>query len=536
MKLKQTNNKKQLSSFVSPFLSSGFQRPQEDIDIDWSIDTPQAPVSPSLDVPPASEHISLPHALLHNMGSNGKSRAESAAPSVLDYGEGQPLITSSWDRAHQALSIFGTKDTIFKDAKMIFNSIRRLRSYIKHHPVDKVPPKREFVPVVKYFWKLIDTIYVAKWDSLIFDKEKTLTIRKCVGEHIMPYYRQNQLSILTSNTKMNTPFSLPFAEDAPPPTTNMSVAPPLNKNVKSTIKNAPKPLNMKKFYAQASKSNLSHIEDILRVKEAFPALLANEVGKVLKIRNSRESSKKSRINMMTRGPSRKEVIIPMAKHIAELIVNSAHTHITNVNKCLKNSKLDIVANFICITYNRIIITTNKPANDLNLSTIEKYLKSIQNVDSDSIESLHLSKSKLYMKIIGLPYKIKHDVISPDYIEGILKETHFFKNVVLASKPCVIKAFPKSDMVVVWMDIWDSQSSSLAKNIINRHFIICCVFVTIKGTNMNQGVPQYKNCWTWEHSTLSCRSYISRCTKCYRAHTTEHHREKAWCCMDNKKAN
>ena len=89
MKLKQTNNKKQLSSFVSPFLSSGFQRPQEDIDIDWSIDTPQVPVSPSLDVPPASEHISLPHALLHNMGSNGKSRAESAAPSVLDYSEGQ---------------------------------------------------------------------------------------------------------------------------------------------------------------------------------------------------------------------------------------------------------------------------------------------------------------------------------------------------------------------------------------------------------------------------------------------------------------
>ena len=89
------------------------------------------------------------------------------------------------------LSIFGTEDTIFKDTKMIFNSIRRLRSDIKHHPVDKVPPKGEFVPVVEYLWKLIDTIYTTKWDSLIFNKEKTLTIRKCVGEHIVPYYRQN---------------------------------------------------------------------------------------------------------------------------------------------------------------------------------------------------------------------------------------------------------------------------------------------------------------------------------------------------------
>ena len=158
----------------------------------------------------------------------------------------------------------------------------------------------------------------------------------------------------------------------------------------------------------------------------------------------------------------------MAKHIAELIVNLAHIHIANVNKYLKNSKSDIVVDFIQSTNNRIVITTNKPANDLNLSTIEKYLKSIQNDDSDSIESPCLPKSKSYMKIIGLPYKIDQDIISPDFIEGVLKETHLFKGVMLASKPHVIKASPKSDMAVVWVDIWDSQSGSLAKNIIN-----CC---------------------------------------------------------------
>ena len=123
--------------------------------------------------------------------------------------------------------------------------------------------------------------------------------------------------------------------------------------------------------------------------------------------------------MTTRGPSRKEVIILMAKHNNELIVNSAHYHISNINKCLKNSKSDIVADFICTTNNRIIITTNKPENDLNLSMIEKYLKNIQNVDSDSIESPCLSKSKSYMKIIRLPYKIEQGAILPDYIKGVL---------------------------------------------------------------------------------------------------------------------
>ena len=372
---------------------------------------------------------------------------------------------------------------------MIFNSIKRLRSYIKHHPVDKASPKGEFVLVVEYLWKLIDTIYTTKWDSLIFNKEKTLTIRKCVGEHIVPYYKQNQLLTLTSDMKMNTSSPLPSAEAAPSPTTNMSVAPPPpNKNVESTVKKALKPLNMKKSYAQASKSNLLHIEDILQVKEVFPALSVNKVGKVLKIRNSREGSKKPRINMTTRGPSRKKVIILMAKHIAKLIVNSAHTHITNVNKYLKNSKSDIVANFIHITNNGIVITTNKPANDLNLSIIEKYLKSIQNVDSDSIESPCFPKSKLYMKFIGLPYKIKQDIIFSDYIEGVLKKTHLFKDVVLASKSHIIKVSPKSDMVVVWVDIWDTKSSSLVKNIINHHFNIGYFIATIKGTNMNPGVP------------------------------------------------
>ena len=109
--------------------------------------------------------------------------------------------------------------------------------------------------------------------------------------------------------------------------------------------------------------------------------------------------------MITRGLLRKEVIILIAKHIAELIVNSAHIHIANVNKCLKNSKSDIITDFIRSTNNGIIITTNKPTNDLNLSTIERYLKNIQNIDPDSIESPHLPKSKLYIKIIGLPYKI-----------------------------------------------------------------------------------------------------------------------------------
>ena len=141
-----------------------------------------------------------------------------------------------------------------------------------------------------------------------------------------------------------------------------------------------------------------------------------------------------------------------------------------------------------------------------------------------------------MKIIGLPYLSKLEVMFPDIIEGVIKNLHLFKDATLALKPRIIKASPKSDKAVVWVDIWDSQSGSCTKNIINRRFNVGWFIATIRGTNMNPGVLQYKNCWKWGHSILSCHSHISRCAKCYGAYDTEHHREKAWCCMENKKAN
>ena len=233
----------------------------------------------------------------------------------------------------------------------------------------------------------------------------------------------------------------------PKPTIPMP-SPPI-KTMGSNDKKALKPSTTKKSYAQASKVIKStNIEDVIRVKEVFPALSADEVGKMLKVKNSNRGMKKPKINMTTRGQLRREVIIPMTRANTELIVNSAHIYITNINKCLKNSNSNIVADFIRFNTNGIIITMNKPASDLNLSTIEKYLKNIQNVILESIESPHLPKSKSYMKIIELPYSSELGVLSPDYIEGILVKSHLFKDMTLASKPRIIKGSPKSDKAVV----------------------------------------------------------------------------------------
>ena len=145
----------------------------------------------------------------------------------------------------------------------------------------------------------------------------------------------------------------------------------------------------------------------------------------------------------------------MTKLNAELIINSANQFITNTNKCLKKIKSDIYADFIHIINNGVIITMNKPENASNLKIIEKCIKNSNNIDSKAIKSLYLPKSKLYLKIIGLSYIEKNSPITPDIIKGILKEMHIFNGIVLASKPHIIKVSLKSNITVIWVNIWDS---------------------------------------------------------------------------------
>ena len=81
---------------------------------------------------------------------------------------------------------------------------------------------------------------------------------------------------------------------------------------------------------------------------------------MLKVKNSNRGTKKPKINMTTRGQSRREVIISMTRANTELIVNSAHIHSTNINKCLKNSNSNIVADFI--HFNVVIYKSTCPEN------------------------------------------------------------------------------------------------------------------------------------------------------------------------------
>ena len=54
-------------------------------------------------------------------------------------------------------------------------------------------------------------------------------------------------------------------------------------------------------------------------------------------------------------------------------------HVYNINRALKNIKSEIIADFIHLDNKSIIITTNKMASMLNLQTIKRYIKNINNI-------------------------------------------------------------------------------------------------------------------------------------------------------------
>ena len=117
---------------------------------------------------------------------------------------------------------------------------------------------------------------------------------------------------------------------------------------------------------------------------------------------------------------------------------------------------------------------------LDLNTIKKYIKNIDVVDSKDVIALWLPQSGSYLKILDIPYIIEdtNTSVSSEIVEQILQSTYIFNNIVLVSKSRVIKSSPKSDIAVIWIDIWDVQSSSKAKSLINRYFNIGNYITTI----------------------------------------------------------
>jgi len=464
----------------------------------------------------------------------------------LPYDPNAPTEPELWSGSFHPISLHGSIEHFASDANSIKVSLNFLSKYIQGKQVDnnRANDLADFDGMGDAIWNFISSVYGSKWDCLFTDN-KTNKLRNKIAAKFTP-----RVAPANGNSRNEIPKSTPVTVNKSPP------LPPLPAKSKKEINTISKYFQSKKpaisnknngnnslspqgskSYAQASKTAPSTAE-VLKIKEYFPALNAKKIDQVNNIVKGGEKPK-PRLHSTTKGPSRKQVIIPMSPENSSSFMRNSSTHVANINRELRNAKSEVLVDFIRSDTNGVIIVTNKVGQQSDLAIIDRYIKNLSEVNSLQVENSRLPMSKSYLKITGIPFFPHHnstEKLTSSDVDTILKQNHIFNNISLASKPRVIKVSPKSDMAIVWIDIWDVQSGKNAKLLINRCFNVGNHIATIRGANMNPGVPQCKNCWKWGHSTFSCRIQGTKCVKCNGPHKSEHHREFGWCCRANDKTN
>ena len=104
----------------------------------------------------------------------------------------------------------------------------------------------------------------------------------------------------------------------------------------------------------------------LKIKEMFPKLLNKKIDVIQKVVNRNNKKLKQKINMITKGPSCKQVIVPMSNKLGKRFTKNSLTRIININHALKNIKSNICTDYISSDNKEIIITTNNVTLNSNL--------------------------------------------------------------------------------------------------------------------------------------------------------------------------
>ena len=157
------------------------------------------------------------------------------------------------------------------------------------------------------------------------------------------------------------------------------------------------------------------------------------------------TQRKRKIQIITKGPSRKQTIVSILEKYVDLIMKKASIHAGLINDLLKNTKSTIWSEFICPCLGGVSIATNNVPAPSDLSIIEKYIKSINSINNDKVLSPCLPHFKSYLKITDIPYiQPSSNKLTYEDIVNSINYTSLFENISLVLKPRVIKVSQKSD--------------------------------------------------------------------------------------------
>jgi len=243
----------------------------------------------------------------------------------------------------------------------------------------KINPKlanefKDFDGIGNVVWNFISSIYQSSWDSLYTDN-KSKTLREKILAKFTPRVAP---SSNTKNIKLTLkPVPATIDKVPPPPPLPAKTVKEINtiskyfQNQKPSNDKSKDGSKSKKSYAQASKNNVSTAE-VLKIKKTFPTLNAKKIDQVNNIVNG-SSKPKPKIQMTTKGPSRKQVIILMSKDNIDAFIKNSSLHILSMNCQFWNAKSETLVGYICAKPLGITVVTNKIAQPSDLMLIDQYI-------------------------------------------------------------------------------------------------------------------------------------------------------------------
>jgi len=85
--------------------------------------------------------------------------------------------------------------------------------------------------------------------------------------------------------------------------------------------------------------------EVLKIKETFPALNTKKIDQINNIIKGNPEPK-PRIQMTTKDPSRKQVIVLMSSDNNSNFMKNSAIHVANINRQLRNTKSEVLVNYI----------------------------------------------------------------------------------------------------------------------------------------------------------------------------------------------
>ena len=124
--------------------------------------------------------------------------------------------------------------------------------------------------------------------------------------------------------------------------------------------------------------------EVLKIKKA---LLALNVKKINQINNIVKGNPKPKlqIQMTTKGPSRKQIIVPMSKENNSNFMKNSALHVANINRQLRNAKSKVLVNYIQSDPLGITVITSKVFQQSDLLIIDQYIKNSNDINALQVE-------------------------------------------------------------------------------------------------------------------------------------------------------